>query len=54
MLKLVPLIIWSALSSSIAMGFFVPLMMKTMKITLESSDWSDNEKKKNCLLALIG
>lgn len=54
MLKIVPFIIWTAISCAIYAGVFVPLMTDTMSTNLKTLYWSDSEKQKNCLLALVG
>ena len=41
MLKLIPLIFWTAISLSIFAGLFVPIMTDTMATNSHSSIWSD-------------
>jgi len=50
MLKLTPLILWTALSQAIISSVLVPLMTDTM----DSKTWSPAEKNKYCLLSLVG
>jgi hypothetical protein len=54
MLKIIPFIIWTAVSCAIYAGVFVPLMTDTMSTNLKTQNWSDQTKQKNCLLALVG
>lgn len=54
MLKIVPFIMWTAISCAIYAGVFVPLMTDTMSTNLKTQDWSDQTKQKNSLLALVG
>ena len=51
MLKLAPVLIWTALSNSVISAVFVPLMTNTMN---EKTTWSDETKSKHCLLSLVG
>lgn len=50
MLKLAPLIIWTALSNSVISSVFVPLLTDTMS----NKVWTSEIKNKHCLLSLIG
>lgn len=50
MLKLTPLILWTALSEAIIASVLVPLMTDTMR----DKAWSPTEKNHYCLLSLIG
>jgi len=43
MLKIVPYIIWTAISTAIYAGVFVPLMTDTMSNNAKASIWSDSE-----------
>jgi len=54
MLKLVPLICWTAISLAIYASAFVPMFTKMMDDTPAYKDLLPEEKTKNCLLALIG
>lgn len=45
---------WTAISCAIYAGVFVPLMTDTMSTNPKTSNWSDQTKQKNCLLALVG
>lgn len=40
MLKIVPFIVWTAISMSVYAGIFVPLMTDTMQSNPKSLDWS--------------
>ncbi len=54
MLKIIPFIMWTAVSCAIYAGVFVPLMTDTMSTNTKTLNWSDQTKQKNCLLALVG
>lgn len=41
MMSVAPVIVWTSLSGSMTGAIFVPLMTDTMKVTLETMDWSD-------------
>ena len=40
MLKIVPFIVWTAISMAVYAGIFVPLMTDTMQSNPKSLDWS--------------
>jgi len=54
MLKIIPFIMWTAISCAIYAGVFVPLMTDTMSTNTNTLNWSDQTKQKKCLLALVG
>ena len=54
MLKLAPIIIWTALSNSVISSVFVPMMTDTINNTPQDSNWSTEQKSKYCLLSLVG
>lgn len=54
MLKLVPLMGWTAFSLAIYASAFVPMFTDMMDKTPAYEDLSPTQKNKNCLLALVG
>lgn len=54
MLKIVPFMMWTAISTAVYAGVFVPLMTDTMPQNPKSLDWDEQTRQRNCLLALVG